>query len=182
MVLAHRPQVISGVSATLDMRVRKTTIADAEAACVVLRRSITECCIEDHHNDPELLSAWLRNKTPENIANWIEAPGNYPVVATSGEEVVGVSLLTAKGELALCYVLPEVRYKGAGKSLLNALESYAMQSGITEIRLSSTGTAKAFYLRNGFTPSGAPETEFGIQAFPLSKQLVTDNGVQGRRR
>lgn len=166
----------------MDMRVRKATTSDAAAACIVLRRSITECCAEDHRNEPEILSVWLRNKTTENIAGWFAAPENFSVVATAGGQVFGVGLLTAKGELALCYVLPEVRFKGVGKSLLNAMESHAIQSGCTEIFLSSTVTAKTFYLRNGFTSSGAPEIEFGIQAFPLTKRLGGNKASQGRRR
>ena len=164
----------------MHVTVRKAITTDAEAACIVLRRSITECCVEDHRNDPEVLSVWLRNKTPENIASWFAAPDNFSVVATYREKVVGVGLLIAKGELALCYVLPEVRFTGVGKSLLSAMESHAMQSGITELRLSSTSTAKAFYLRNGFTPNGTPEIEFGIQAFPLVKQLGAKDGFPGK--
>ncbi len=163
----------------MNMKVRKTTTADVEAACVVLRRSITECCVEDHRNEPEVLSVWLRNKTPETIAGWFAVPENFSVVATSGEQIIGVGLLTAKGELALCYVLPEVRFTGVGKSLLHAMELHAVQAGLTGIHLSSTATAKAFYLRNGFTPSGAPEVEFGIQAFPLTKRIGANNRFQG---
>ncbi len=151
--------------------VREATIADAKAACDVLRRSITECCIEDHHNDPEALSAWLKNKTPENISAWFANTGNFSIVITTAAEIIGVGLLTAEGEIALCYVLPEFRFKGNGKALLNAMEAHAMQSALTELRLSSTGTAKAFYLRNGFAPVGKSKTEFGIKAFPLIKQL-----------
>ena len=84
---------------------------------------------------------------------------------------MGVGLLTEKGELALCYVLPEVRFTGAGKALLRAIESHAMHAGLAEIHLSSTATAKAFYLRNGFIQIGPLEVEFGIQAFPLIKRL-----------
>ena len=76
------------------MIVRKATTADAEAACIVLRCSITECCVEDHRNEPEVLSAWLRNKTPENIASWFTAHGNFSIVATTGEQIIGVALLT----------------------------------------------------------------------------------------
>ena len=159
----------------MDIRVRRATTADAEAACSVLRRSITECCVDDHHNDPKALAAWLQNKTPENIACWFASPDNFSIVATSDSKIVGIGLLTAKGVLALCYLFPEVRFKGVGKSLLSAIESQAMELGITELCLSSTGTAKAFYLRNGFRPNGEPETEFGIQAFPLIKQLGANN-------
>lgn len=131
----------------MNMTIREATTADAEAACIALRRSITECCVEDHRNEPEALSIWLRNKTPETMAGWFATPENFSVVATSTEQVIGVGLLTAKGELALCYVLPEARYQGVGKSLLNAMESHAMQLGVTEIFLSSIGTAKSFYLQ-----------------------------------
>ena len=155
----------------MNMIVRNATTADAEAACTVLRRSITECCGEDHHNDPELLSGWLQNKTPENVAAWFATKKNYSVVAIAGEHVMGVGLLTEKGELALCYVLPEVRFTGAGKALLRAIESHAVHAGLAEIHLSSTATAKAFYLRNGFIQIGPLEVEFGIQAFPLIKRL-----------
>lgn len=153
------------------MNIRKATPADAEGACIVLRRSITECCVEDHRNDSEVLSLWLQNKTPQTIAGWFAAPDNFAIIAALNEKIIGVGLLTSTGELALCYVLPEARFTGVGKSLLHALELHAMQTGLTEINLSSTVTAKAFYLCQGFMQSGDPEEGFGIQAFPLKKQL-----------
>ena len=99
----------------MNCSIRKALPKDVQAACSVLRRSISECCIEDHHNDPEILSAWLRNKTPENLTSWFSSPANFPVVATSGKDVVGVGLLSTKGEVLLCYVLPEVRFAGGGR-------------------------------------------------------------------
>lgn len=162
----------------MNISTRKATITDAGAACIVLRRSITECCVEDHHNNPELLSAWLQNKTPENVSAWFAINENFSVVAVSGHEVVGVGLLTQNGTLALCYALPEVRFTGVGKALLHAIESYAVQARIKEIHLSSTATAKTFYLRNGFVQSGPPEVESGIQAFPLIKRLSANHIIQ----
>lgn len=161
----------------MNVSTRRATIIDAEAACTVLRRSITECCVEDHHNNPELLSSWLQNKTPENVSAWFASKENFSVVAISGEQVVGVGLLSENGNLALCYILPEVRFTGVGKALLRAMESHAAQARLNEIRLSSTATAKAFYLRNGFVQSGPPEVEFGIQAFPLIKRLGANKAL-----
>lgn len=155
----------------MNLHTRRATITDAEAACGVLRRSISECCVEDHHNNPEVLSAWLQNKTPENVSAWFASSEDFAVVAAAGEQVVGVGLLTGKGNLALCYVLPEVRFTGVGKALLRAVESHALQTRLNQIHLSSTATAKAFYLRNGFVQSGPPEVGFGVQAFPLIKWL-----------
>jgi len=160
----------------MNTKIRIATPTDAEAACNVLRRSITECCVEDHHNEPEALSVWLQNKTPENVAGWFAARENFSIVAAAEEQIMGVGLLTATGELALCYVLPEVRFKGVGKALLNAIESHALQAGRTEIHLSSTSTAKTFYLRHGFMHRGAPELECGIRAFPLTKRLDANDG------
>lgn len=159
----------------MNLSTRRATPRDSQAACTVLRRSITECCVDDHHNNPELLSAWLKNKTPEKVSAWFASNENFSVVAVSGEQVVGVGLLTKNGSLALCYALPEVRFIGVGKALLRAMESHAVQAGFNEIYLSSTATAKAFYLRNGFVQSGPPEVEFGIQAFPLIKRLGSNN-------
>lgn len=92
----------------MNVSTRNATKADAETACTILRRSITECCVEDHRNNPELLSGWLQNKTPENVSTWFTSGENFSVVAVSSEELVGVGLLTKDGNLALCYALPEV--------------------------------------------------------------------------
>jgi quinol monooxygenase YgiN len=40
--------------------IRAARPEDAPAACDVLRRSITELCGADHHDDPEILRRWLK--------------------------------------------------------------------------------------------------------------------------
>ena len=77
----------------------------AEAACTVTRQSITHCCVLDHANDAAILTAWLANKTPENLAAWIAAPGAAAWGAYRGETMVGFAL-RAQATLALCYVVP----------------------------------------------------------------------------
>lgn len=54
--------------------IRVVTADDARAACEVLRRSILECCVDDHRNDPAILAKWLRNKTPEIVESWFVWP------------------------------------------------------------------------------------------------------------
>jgi hypothetical protein len=51
----------------MSWTIRRATKGDADAACLVLRRSITECRAEDHHEDAVALSGWLANKTPKNV-------------------------------------------------------------------------------------------------------------------
>ena len=43
-----------------DVEIRDATPQDAEAACDVLRRSISQLCAADHRNDPTILGRWPR--------------------------------------------------------------------------------------------------------------------------
>jgi GNAT superfamily N-acetyltransferase len=162
----------------MNATIRVATENDAEAACLVLRRSIAECCAEDHHNDPSLLTAWLRNKTPDNVRNWLRDDRSYGVVAEAdGGSLVGFAMLVHSGEVSLCYLVPEARFAGLGRALLEAMEAEARRRGIRELYLDSTKTARAFYLRNGFSASGPPQIAFGIEGYPMRKRLVATSSV-----
>lgn len=118
--------------------VRTATIDDAETACLVLRRSITECCAEDHRNDLSFLEAWLGNKTPESVRRWIQSLNIFSVVAEDDVMIVGFAMASSSGEVMLCYVVPEVRFTGTGKAMLHAIEAYASAAGIDTLHLEST--------------------------------------------
>jgi GNAT superfamily N-acetyltransferase len=155
----------------MDAQVRVAKEEDAEAACAVLRRSITECCSLDHNDDPSQLAPWLKNKTPENVRQWIVDPSSYAVVAEESGDIIGVAMMLVSGEVTLCYLVPEVRFTGVGKALLAELESKARALGLGELRLNSTKTAHAFYMRNGFADAGAATTWHGIGCIPMVKAL-----------
>jgi len=158
---------------SMKPEIRTATIEDAASVCQVLRRSISECCIEDHRNDSTILAAWLGNKTPSTIENWFQCAGNFPVVAVSDTGIVGVSMLTRQGKIVLCHVIPEVRFTGIGKALLQALESQAKQWGLLSVQLVSTVTAKPFCLRNGYIQSTTSTSMLGFEAFTFSKRLCS---------
>lgn len=155
----------------MEWIVRAATVEDADSACAVLRRSITECCAEDHKNDAAILESWLKNKTPQNLRAWFANPRSAPLVAEMNGSIVGVALMSATGEVALCYLLPETRFVGVGKALLSAIEREAERRGLDALHLASTATARSFYLRNGFAPDGEPTSAFGIVAFPMRKSF-----------
>lgn len=142
----------------------------AEAACHVVRQSITHCCALDHGNDPAILAAWLANKTPDHLASWMAAPGAAAWAAYRNDAMVGLALRT-HATLALCYVLPEALHQGLGRALLHKVEAHARQAGISGLALESTRTAQAFYLRNGYAPSGAARAWAGLQSQPMRKML-----------
>ncbi|MDQ1831264.1 GNAT family N-acetyltransferase [Massilia scottii] len=155
----------------MGIEIRIAVPEDAFAACDVLRRSITECCVADHQHNPDALTAWLGNKTPQNVASWFISPANHALVAERDGAVVGVALLTQAGKLSLCYVLPEALYSGVGKALLQGVEAQARTWGVSVLRLNSTVTASKFYERNGYILAGKEKSCYGLECDFFWKKL-----------
>ena len=157
----------------MSVTIRKATIADAEAACAVLRRSIIELCVADHHNDPAILAHWLSNKRPENIASWIALPDSTMLLAVEGKDVLGVGSVTDAGEITLNYVSPDARFRGVSRQLMQALEARAKQSGNIRCHLTSTMTARRFYLSRGYREDKPIPGKFGCgESYLMSKTLA----------
>jgi GNAT superfamily N-acetyltransferase len=156
------------------MEIRDAVLADAPAACEVLRRSITELCVADHRNDPAILERWLANKTPEIIASWIAQPASSMLVAVEGGSILAVGAVTDAGEITLNYVSPEVRFCGVSRAMLRALEDRAAERGNTRSTLISTTTARDFYRAAGYVEDGSPQGKFGTTgSYPMSKRLAS---------
>jgi GNAT superfamily N-acetyltransferase len=154
------------------VKIRDAVPADAEAACQVLRASITELCRADHHDDPDILGRWLANKTPENLAAWSTDPGASLLLAIEDELVLAVGGVRHMGEITLNYVSPRARFRGVSSALLQALEMRAAARGVTTCTLLSTETAHRFYLARGYADIGAPEHKFGTSAsYPMAKTI-----------
>ncbi|WP_093167436.1 GNAT family N-acetyltransferase [Variovorax sp. YR216] len=155
----------------MNIQVRPATEDDAADACAVIRSSILECCHDDHRGDATVLQGWLRNKTPDFVRGVISSPNAFSIVASADGKTVGFGSALRTGEVMLCYVAPSVVFTGVGKALLAALEDQAARAGVEALRLESTRTARAFYVRNGFTAEGPPVLAFGMEALPMRKQL-----------
>jgi GNAT superfamily N-acetyltransferase len=154
------------------MIIRDAKRSDAEAACDVVRRSITELCTPDHQADAATLDAWLANKTPEAFAVWATSERHVALVAESNGRIAAYGLLNRAGTVALLYVAPEARLQGASRALLSEMEMRAQGLGLSALKLSSTVTALRFYERNGFLLAGPPEPGFGAsKCYPMVKQL-----------
>jgi GNAT superfamily N-acetyltransferase len=163
----------------MSIEIRIAVAGDAFAACDVLRRSIIECCVEDHRDDPAILAAWLGNKTPEMVASWFASDRNFSIVAIDDGVLVGVALLTRGGKLSLCYLLPQALRHGAGTALLARLEAQAHEWGIKSLQLHSTATAAAFYASCGFIASGKVKSPYGVETTFFWKSL--EPGADTRR-
>ena len=154
------------------MEIRSAVTDDAEAACSVLRRSITQLCVADHRNDPAILARWLANKTPTHVRDWIASDQQSVLVAVEDGTVLGVGSVTTAGRIDLNYVAPEARFRGASKAMLAALEARAHRFGAAECVLESTATARRFYLSAGYAEAAAPVRMFGTASYPMAKQLA----------
>lgn len=165
----------------LDIVIRPATPADAATACEVLRRSIVECCAQDHCNDRAVLDAWLGNKNPQTVAGWFASPTNCSLVAEVDGKVVGVGLVNQAGKLSLCYVVPEALHIGAGKALLRGLEQQAREWGVGTMIVKSTATARDFYARNGYLHGGRERSCFGLECDFFWKKLDQSQPAAGNR-
>ena len=158
----------------MSLEIRIAVSTDACAACEVLRRSIAESCVLDHHSDPLILDAWLGNKTPQMVAGWFASPTNFSLLAVEAGEIVGVALLTRGGKIALFYLLPEAQRRGIGKALLARIEAQALEWDIKALQLHSTAGAQAFYAAQGYTREGKVNSLYGVEAIFFWKQLGAD--------
>jgi ribosomal protein S18 acetylase RimI-like enzyme len=153
--------------------VRLASVEDALVVTDVLRRSISQLCVQDHHNDSESLELWLKNKTVPTVRAWFESPKLFCVVACIDDIVSGSAVMNGDGEVLLCYVDPGARFQGVSSAMLLALEREAQKRRLPEIRLSSTVTAKRFYQERGYAVIGNPKEMFRLVAgIPMVKRLA----------
>lgn len=156
------------------MQIRGAIPEDALAACIVLKRSIAELCEADHRNEPSILARWLGNKTQENFCAWVEQTDNSVLVAVDNNVILAVGSVTDAGTIGLNYVSPDARFRGVSRALLRALERRASERGNSRCNLTSTETARRFYLSNGYLENGPPLGGFGTSSgYPMTKALTT---------
>ncbi len=134
--------------------IRVARVEDGEEASRLLRRSITELCAADHRNDPDVIAGWTANKTPEDWAGWVRAGDAVLCVAEAGGRILGVGMMNAGGEILLNYVLPEARFRGVSRAVMDHLEAEAGRRGHATCRLESSVTARAFYEARGYRAAG----------------------------
>ncbi|HAX92089.1 MAG TPA: GNAT family N-acetyltransferase [Rhodospirillaceae bacterium] len=161
------------------MKIRQALPEDAAAICHVQKTSVLALCAGDHHNDPAILKRWLGNKTPETIVSWMNDPEASMFVAVEGDEILAVGSVMNSGEITLNYVLPKARFRGISRSMIKMLEEWATQRGATTLTLSSTGTARRFYVAQGYAEQKVKMGPFGTMTYPMVK-AVTPASHEGR--
>ena len=169
----------------MGIEIRQATPNDAPDACRLLRRSIEEGCVPDHGGRPDILQAWLGNKTAQNVLGWLSSSSNHAVVAERDDggtrELVGFALLNQAGKIPLCYVRPDVLRQGVGRALLRALETQARAWNIRKVHMQSPGSASGFFERQGYVNAGKDKACFGLECDFLWKQLDAETAPARKR-
>lgn len=151
------------------MSVRRAQIEDGPLAIRTLRESISALCQDDHRFDPDLLNAWLSNKTVDTFEAWLRNPDRLIWVSVSDRACKGVAMASTEGEVMLNYVAPEARFQGVSSALLDAVETHLCGLGLSELHLWSTRTAHRFYQSRGWQDQGPPLEEDGMICYPMIK-------------
>ena len=122
--------------------IRKGCDADGAEAINVVRRSISELCVVDHEGDAREVAGWLSNKTETSWEEWLMRGDATVLVGVKASEIIGVGMVDHDGEVLMNHDLPDARFSGVSKALLESLESVAVEVGSRECVLESTKTAK----------------------------------------
>ncbi|MGB0504952.1 MAG: GNAT family N-acetyltransferase [Pikeienuella sp.] len=151
--------------------IRVACAADAKRASTLLVRSITQLCHADHQGDVAEIDEWTANKTPANLRTWIDNPDLIFLVSETLTGLAGLAAGDKTGAVHLNYVDPDHRFTGVSRALLSMLEAKMAAAGATNGQLTSTLTAKRFYLSQGWNslPCDAPDTIHGAK---MHKTLI----------
>lgn len=150
----------------MPFTIQRADSVDSEEIALLVRRSITELCEEDHQNDPKTLKLWLENKTAANVEAWIVSAGCFLVAVDHNRRILGAAFASSDGHIFLNYVLPEMRFVLVSKMLMRTFEVCFAERGLKRFSLTGTKTAARFFRSLGYRETGDVEKCFGL-AFPM---------------
>ncbi len=154
-----------------EIDVRPARVCDADDCSIVLCSSIRQLCTLDHGENVDIINQWVGNKTPTNLAKWIQNPTSNFLVVEVASEIAAVGSFNESQEVELNYVSPDHRFCGVSKALLTRMEFMIAESGAQTAKLTSTETAHRFYLSAGWRDVADPVMWCGMAGYPMEKTL-----------
>lgn len=100
-----------------------------------------------------------------------DAQCQHALAYAADGRAIGTGRLLPDGHIGRMAVLPEVRGKGVGARLLNALIELARSRGHRAVRLNAQVQALGFYRRHGFDIEGPQFLEAGIPHVTMRREL-----------
>ncbi len=145
------------------MKIRRATLEDVPRISALHRESILALCAA-HYSALEL-SQWTEALRPKKYVALLA--GREFFVAEGDDQILGFAVLDLKESLInATYVSPKAVRRGIGRSLVEAMEGVARQSGLSQLHLSSTLNAVPFYEQLGFT-----QDKTGCNRLPTGVEL-----------
>jgi putative acetyltransferase len=130
---------------TPEIYIRLYRPDDVDATVEVFLRAIRETASADYNL--EQVAAWAQ----VDRELWAARRASRPTwIAEIKERVVGFTDLENDGHLDMMYVHPEVKGRGAARTLLAAAEQHARHHELDRIYSEVSLTARPFFERSGF--------------------------------
>jgi putative acetyltransferase len=145
------------------LAVREAEPEDAEAICRLHKASVRRLCAAAYSS--EEIEAWVANRAPDDFRIALTAGGEAMFVAASAGQVVGFA--STRGSELLGLYVDSCSGRGAGRSLLRAVERHARSRGFAILSLQATLNAVAFYERHGFLRHRPDSVMRGGRALPV---------------
>ena len=130
--------------------IRRATLQDADAISALIERTVRISNAPDYEADA--LDFLITEMTPVHIAERIAQRDVFVAVAgrTRENETIEGTVTYFAGKLRGMFVAPERQRGRLGRRLVEHVESHARGLGVTELKLSSSLTARGFYRKLGY--------------------------------
>lgn len=126
--------------------IRPAGPTDAEALSALILHTVRISNAADY--DADTITAISRNFTPALVLEKMASRDVFVAHTVSGDICGTVSL--GNGKLHSLFVDPDFQRNGLGRRLVVHLEQHARTTGLTDLHLSSSLTARPFYARLGY--------------------------------
>ncbi|MFZ4964054.1 GNAT family N-acetyltransferase [Pseudomonas sp. Mn2068] len=122
---------------------------DAEAISQVIIQALRQSNAADY--PAQVIARVELNFGPQDVRSLLGM--RTVLVAQAGERIVGTASLD--GEVVrTVFVAPDLQGRGVGQALMDEVVRYAVEAGVSLLKVPSTVTAEGFYARLGFQAVG----------------------------
>ena len=148
-----------------DLVIRAATANDVPAISALVQHTVRTSNGRDY--PPQAVELIVANFVPAKVGQRMAERDVF--VCQKDDRIVGTIAL-GRDRLRSLFVDPELQQAGIGARLVAHLEAHARKVGVSELKLSSSLTARGFYERLGYRLI-QPEEHDGVSTFLMAKTL-----------
>jgi putative acetyltransferase len=149
-----------------DIVIREASPEDVAAVSALVQRTVRLSNGRDY--SAQAIDLIVANFAPDKVSQRMAERDVF--VCQMGDRIVGTIALGGD-RLRSLFVDPGLQQAGIGARLVAHLEAHARKVGVSELRLSSSLTARGFYERLGYRLI-QPEEHDGVSTFLMAKTLT----------